>query len=84
MGQSSEEDIKMKYVYFSEPLTDREHFHFMTKYANKLSDWQRDYDDFDKLFKDDPVDKRLRGLAKSAKKNRDANRELKRKENNKK
>lgn len=71
----------MKYVYFTQPLTEQEHFYFITKFSKFLADWQRDYDDYNELFKDDPLDKKLRAIAKEAKKERDNYREHKRKQN---
>ena len=72
---------KMKYVYFTQPLTEQEHFYFITKFSKFLADWQRDFDDYNELFVDDPIDKELRQKAKKAKTERDNYRDIKRKNN---
>ena len=79
MGQSREDFEKMRYVVFTEPLTEMEFFKSYTKDSSTVSNWHREPDDYNNLFKNDEFYKELDRTYKKAKKARDEYKEMKRK-----
>lgn len=86
MGASKQEFERMRYVIFTEPLTEKEFVDDFfqqddegtLRQKSSIRDWNCEEDDYNEVFKDDPKYKELNSQYKESKESRDGYKKIKR------